>query len=1204
MVDAKSARGRSALARCRLLTWMPAYAAVASIAAALLQAVPAAASVAVSSGGQANTGYPIAVPPGIAGMAPNLSLSYADGGVNGPVGVGWSVQGISVITRCPATRPTDGSAKAVEFVAADKLCLDGQRLIQTDTAGAPLATQTNDALGLDGSAVREYRTEKDSFARIRAYGTAGGTAGNGPAYFKVWTKSGQVYEYGRNPSNSNDANALVIVNAPNRSEVAVWAVRKISDVAGNYIEFKYEHRDTAWGSGTASGGATGREWNIAQIRYTGNGSQLPQNKVIFDYEDRAADAAPGLDRSEAYQFNSKNVSIRRLSTIRTYINSPGDANPGASAIPVRTLKLAYARSPVTGRSRVTSITECAAAGGVDDPCLPPTTYAYRDTSAVSFGANATFALKNLNMLDATTGQYGILTGDFDGDGRTDILRWGGNPANNELWLSRGNGAFENQSASFNLKQTEHVLFRNDGCFHSIVADFNGDGLSDVLRTVVKSGCNPSTNVLYLSSGNGAFTAVTLPSSIVFGQSTPQETVRQAECVHPYRQPAPLQPLRRTTIPIDTFGDAEVAASRTAKPSAATPSPTGGLCWEYTSTIGQRYYILDVNGDGLPDIVTTVVPSYRWNTGWGPVPTYNQLCEGWAEPYMTPHSGPCTRVFLGQPNGGFQETSTNVAYTTLFTPPTGSLGANPYWRMPDQADIDGDGLQDILSSYTGRWRSLGNGNFAASSAQDSSQECGLPIDFNGDGRADCLRPNSAPTSQFLTLSYGASSSGALAQFNLNTSGHHLYAADGHGRQNVGVVVEDFDGDGRQDILRWGPTPSTDNGIYFSRGDGSFSSTRVPAGLTSIPGALQAADGSSSFVLGDFLGNGTVQILHLKSNPPASGGTADNTNQLYARSGTVGPVDVLASITSPTGLVSTVGARVPLTVNFAQGGNYVSDRVPGIIGSGAIVDLQPPMYVIASVQRQTGAGTPLTTRYLYKGLKVERGGRGMLGFREVQQEDPTPDGQTLNVVTEYLLSHPYNGVAKRTRTFLAALGSTPGTPLSTTTNVYCDRTTPHNAQGAPNSTPTVDAPCTAQTPAKVTRPYLWRSVEEGRDLNGAALPKVTTTNTYNDFGDPTKILVQTEADFAGANRTYTTLTENTFCAPDSANCPNKVDGDQWILGRLTRATVTNTVHDVLSTLTASAGTSPTATAITGSPPPGSTQAINPAALSAILQLLLDD
>jgi hypothetical protein len=264
----------------------------------------------------------------------------------------------------------------------------------------------------------------------------------------------------------------------------------------------------------------------------------------------------------------------------------------------------------------------------------------------------------------------------------------------------------------------------------------------------------------------------------------------------------------------------------------------------------------------------------------------------------------------------------------------------------------------------------------------------------------------------------------------------------------------------------------------------------------------------------------------------------------------------------------------------------------------------MYVIASVQRQTGAGTPLTTRYLYKGLKVERGGRGMLGFREVQQEDPTPDGQTLNVVTEYLLSHPYNGVAKRTRTFLAALGSTPGTPLSTTTNVYCDRTTPHNAQGAPNSTPTVDAPCTAKTPAKVTRPYLWRSVEEGRDLNGAALPKVTTTNTYNDFGDPTKILVQTEADFAGANRTYTTLTENTFCAPDSANCPNKVDGDQWILGRLTRATVTNTVHDVLSTLTASAGTSPTATAITGSPPPGSTQAINPAALSAILQLLLDD
>ena len=57
----------------------------------------------------------------------------------------------------------------------------------------------DDARGL-ATGFREYRTEKDIYARIRAYGIANGADTNGPLYFKVWTKSGQIYEYGAAPS--------------------------------------------------------------------------------------------------------------------------------------------------------------------------------------------------------------------------------------------------------------------------------------------------------------------------------------------------------------------------------------------------------------------------------------------------------------------------------------------------------------------------------------------------------------------------------------------------------------------------------------------------------------------------------------------------------------------------------------------------------------------------------------------------------------------------------------------------------------------------------------------------------------------------------------------------------------------------------------------------------------------------------------------
>jgi len=68
----------------------------------------------VSESGGAVCQLPLTAPAGTSGMAPKLSLGYNSQGNNGPLGVGWSLNGLSAITRCRTIQAQDGRDLRVE----------------------------------------------------------------------------------------------------------------------------------------------------------------------------------------------------------------------------------------------------------------------------------------------------------------------------------------------------------------------------------------------------------------------------------------------------------------------------------------------------------------------------------------------------------------------------------------------------------------------------------------------------------------------------------------------------------------------------------------------------------------------------------------------------------------------------------------------------------------------------------------------------------------------------------------------------------------------------------------------------------------------------------------------------------------------------------------------------------------------------------
>ena len=387
----------------------------------------------VSESGAFTYNIPIAVPPGTAGIEPKLSLAYNSQGGNGLLGMGWSLGGLSVIHRCAKTVAQDGILGSVNYNANDRYCLDGQRLVAI-----------NGAYGADNT---EYRTESESYSRIVSYGSQG----SGPTYWKVWTKSGQIIEYG----NTADSR----IEAQGKTEVMLWSLNKHSDTVGNYLTVSYIE-DNPNG-----------QYYQDRIDYTGNDNtgKASSNSVRFVYETRP-------DITPAYHAGSLSKITVRLTNVQSY------AGDGLT----RDYRLIFEQGTTAQRSRLNSLAECA---DVDGSCLRETNFSWE--SAANGFDTQTWSTSNV-----WSGSVPNWAGDFNGDGKTDLATPNG--ASVVVRLSTGAG-FDTQTWA-----TSNVW---SGSVPNWAGDFNGDGKTDLATP------NGASVVVRLSTGVGFDTRTWATSNV-------------------------------------------------------------------------------------------------------------------------------------------------------------------------------------------------------------------------------------------------------------------------------------------------------------------------------------------------------------------------------------------------------------------------------------------------------------------------------------------------------------------------------------------------------------------------------------------------------------------------------------------------------------------------------------------------------------------
>ncbi len=563
---------------------------------------------------------PIDVVPGLNGMQPQLALQYNSNQSNSWVGMGWDLSLGSIQRSTKNGRPKYDDSDI--FTITLKGATSELVYVGTENGNLTYRAKIDDALM--------------KFAR-----TADATQ------WTVWDKSGTQYFFG----STTDSR---VTGAPG---VYMWALDKVVDRNGYNMTISY----------------TSDQYQLypRQILYTG-GVGDPSRAVNFTLQDRP-------DLNQNYRSGILQVTAKRLAQIETYFHS------NAGWTNVKTYALTYTMSSRRVRSELTGV-QIAGFDGTKSLTLPSTNLKYQATGSgwnvagmppLPYPSVLITGGDNLRSID-----NGVRFVDFNGDGRVDMLV-GKEQSNashitfvDQLAYLNTPSGWVNVSATWRPpvlfasiyignKDTENVGSRSG----ARMVDVNGDGLPDI---VIADKFSRFGNKVWINNGAGwdatLGNAWILPSQIDLAVT-------------------PGYPDQGIEI-LDVNGDglADIVQGLLSTNSAETKrawinnghgwdrndawAPPVCLMYSASMTLGVRF--VDLNGDGLPDIVD----SLKDVSGRSPDISAN-------------------KIYLNNGAGWVQ--STWVAPERLAV--MGANWGNARDRGVQFIDVNGDGLLDWVESIS-------------------------------------------------------------------------------------------------------------------------------------------------------------------------------------------------------------------------------------------------------------------------------------------------------------------------------------------------------------------------------------------------------------------------------------------------------------------------------------------------------------------------
>ncbi|MDP4262233.1 MAG: SpvB/TcaC N-terminal domain-containing protein [Bacteroidota bacterium] len=798
--------------------------------------------------GGATYSIPVYTPPGTNGLEPSVNIAYNSQGGDGIAGFGWNIGGLSVITRTGKNIYHNGIVNPVTYTSDDAFLLDGMRL--------------NAITGSNGANGTIYAGETETFAKIIS-NTSGSV--NNPDWFQVTAKDGSGMEFG------HTADSRILTD--DGQNVLLWRINRIIDINGNYIDFKYNNSD--------------RDSRIEQIVYTGNINTglLPYNQINFSYTIRS-------DINTAYDGGASLSSKYLLDKITILTLDAA----GIQYQTVKTYQFNY------GFDNVHSLLKEVIEYGGDEtgPSLNSTIFLYGDQPA-------SLSYYTAGLL---TGNYDLFPGDFNGDGRSDVLA--AQIAYNYMGLKYypsysifsdiNNGSGGTLLYSYSTPGNNIIGGTPTKLYNFLSSDYNKDGRDDVL-----------------------FLAADLVES---GQS-----------------------LFINSVVLNKTGSYNPQTGYTDYTTQYIPYPvSGAYAYQMTSSTGKSFIPGDFDGDGNQD--------------------YILIARNTSNQYKAFITSPATNE-LNMEIGNF------------------GAGSNPYPDSYAQTilqgdkvvpiDFDGDGKVELLvtrgyKTYIVSFQrtSIATGyNFIASvidSTNDVIQNYRIyPGDFNGDRKTDLLVHHDDNTWGIM-YSDGKSYSGAYPftfQQTVATSG--LDVTDK-------IIVADFDGDGKSDILHGynyyvgGVATSSRLSCYYSKGFSLSNSFYYEQYTFNDPLNM-----SADMISGDFNGDGRNDLINRFSS---------SADFIFIKP--LGTERLLSKVTNGHNATTDFGYKLLTDQTYP----YFYNRTISLddpSNQNPYNYVQLPIYAVSALIVPDGIGGNNTTTFTYENAIVHRAAKGFLGFRKITETD---------------------------------------------------------------------------------------------------------------------------------------------------------------------------------------------------------------------------